>query len=60
MYVRLMEPLLTQGTLKYTRHNFGPYAWVHNESIIDNNISKKIAQFSIPKLFGQEKCEVYL
>ena len=30
------------------------------ESIIDCNISKKIAQFSMPKRFGPEKCPVYL
>ena len=30
------------------------------ESIIDSNISKKIAQFSMPKQFGPEKCPVYL
>ena len=30
------------------------------ESIIDGNISKKIAQFSMPKRFGPEKCLVYL
>ena len=30
------------------------------ESIIDSNISKKIAQFSMPKRFGPEKCPVYL
>ena len=30
------------------------------ESIIDCNISKKIAQFSTPKRFGPEKCPVYL
>ena len=30
------------------------------ESIIDSNISKKIAQFSIPKRFGPEKCQVCL
>ena len=30
------------------------------ESIIDSNISKKIAQFSMPKRFGLEKCPVYL
>ena len=30
------------------------------ESIIDSNISKKIAQFSRPKRFGPEKCPVYL
>ena len=30
------------------------------ESIIDSNISKKIAQFSLPKRFGPEKCPVYL
>ena len=30
------------------------------ESIIDCNISKKIAQFSMPKRFGLEKCPVYL
>ena len=30
------------------------------ESIIDSNISKKIAQFSMPKRFGREKCPVYL
>ena len=28
--------------------------------IIDCNISKKIAQFSMPKRFGSEKCPVYL
>ena len=30
------------------------------ESIIDCNISKKIAQFSMSKRFGPEKCPVYL
>ena len=30
------------------------------ESIIDCNISKKIAQFSMPKRSGPEKCPVYL
>ena len=30
------------------------------KSIIDSNISKKIAQFSMPKRFGPEKCPVYL
>ena len=30
------------------------------ESIIDSNISKKIAQFSMPKRFGSEKCLVNL
>ena len=30
------------------------------ESIIYRNISKKIAQFSMPKRFGPEKCPVYL
>ena len=30
------------------------------ESIIDSSISKKIAQFSMPKRFGPEKCQVYL
>ena len=30
------------------------------ESIIDCNISKKIAQFSMPKRFGPENCPVYL
>ena len=30
------------------------------ELIIDSNISKKIAQFSMPKLYGHEKCPVYL
>ena len=30
------------------------------ESIIDCNISKKIAQFYMPKQFGPEKCPVYL
>ena len=30
------------------------------ESIIDCNISKKIAQFSMPKRVGPEKCPVYL
>ena len=30
------------------------------ESIIDCNISKKIAQFFMPKRFGPEKCPVYL
>ena len=30
------------------------------ESIIDSNISKKIAQFFIPKRFGLEKCPVHL
>ena len=30
------------------------------ESIIDSNIFKKIAQFSMPKRFGREKCPVYL
>ena len=30
------------------------------ESIIDSNISNKIAQFSMPKRFGPEKCPVYL
>ena len=30
------------------------------KSIIDSNISKKIAQFSIPKRFGPEKCPMYL
>ena len=30
------------------------------ELIIDCNISKKIAQFSVPKRFGPEKCSIYL
>ena len=30
------------------------------ESITDSNISKKIAQFSIPKRYGSEKCPMYL
>ena len=30
------------------------------ESIIDSNISKKIAKFSMPKRFDPEKCPVYL
>ena len=30
------------------------------ELIIDNNISKKIAHFSMFKRFGPEKCPVYL
>ena len=32
----------------------------YSESIIDCNISKKIAQFSMPKRFGPEKCPLYL
>ena len=32
----------------------------YSESIIDSNISKKIAQFSMPKRFGFEKFPVYL
>ena len=32
----------------------------YSKSIIDCNISKKIAQFSMPKRFGPEKCPVYL
>ena len=32
----------------------------YSESIIDSNISKKIAQFSMPKRFGPEKCPVYM
>lgn len=30
------------------------------ESVIDNNISKKIARLSMPKVFGPQKCSVYL
>ena len=30
------------------------------KSIIDSNISKKIAQFSMPKQFSPKKCPVYL
>ena len=30
------------------------------DSIIDSNISRKIAQFSMPKRFDPEKCPVYL
>ena len=30
------------------------------KSIIDSNSSEKIAQFSMPKRFGSEKCPVYL
>ena len=32
----------------------------YSESIIDSNISKKIAQFSLAKRFGLEKFPVYL
>ena len=41
--------------IKYILLNNG-----YPESIIDCNISKKIAQFSMPKRFGPEKCPVYL